>query len=143
MKIGIFGGSFDPPHNEHIRLAQAAIDGLGLDKLLIMPAYAPPHKSGKTLSPDSERLQLCRLAFSGLKKAEVSEYEIERKGTSYTYLTCRHFKAEYPTAQLFWLVGTDMLRDFPTWKNPTEILENVTLAVCARNEKDGSGKISP
>ena len=137
MKIGIFGGSFDPPHNEHIRLAQAAIDGLGLDKLLIMPAYAPPHKSGKTLSPDSERLQLCQLAFSSLKKAEVSDYEIERKGTSYTYLTCRHFKAEYPTAQLFWLVGTDMLRDFPTWKNPTEILENVTLAVCARNEKDG------
>ncbi|MBO5411793.1 MAG: nicotinate (nicotinamide) nucleotide adenylyltransferase [Clostridia bacterium] len=134
MKIGIFGGSFDPPHNEHIRLAQTAIDGLGLDKLFVMPAYAPPHKRGKTLSPDSKRLEMCRLAFAGVEKAEVSDYEIERKGTSYTYLTCRYFKERYPSAEIFWLVGTDMLRDFPTWKNPTEILENVRLAVCARNE---------
>ena len=63
MKIGIFGGSFDPVHTEHIRVAQAAIKSLGLDKLLIMPAHTPPHKAGKSLSPDHERLELCRLAF--------------------------------------------------------------------------------
>ncbi len=136
MKIGIFGGSFDPVHIEHVRLAERAIDELHLDKLLIMPAFAPPHKLYKVLAPDADRLQMCRLAFANVKKAEVCDFEMQQGGTSYTYLTCRHFKNEYPSAQLFWLVGTDMLRDFPTWKNPESILNDVTLAVCARNEKE-------
>ncbi len=135
MRIGVFGGSFDPVHVEHTRLARAAIDGLGLDKLLVMPAHTPPHKPWKVLAPDEVRLQACRLAFSDIPKTEVSDYEIARGGTSYTYLTCRHFRKVYPDAEIFWLVGTDMLRDFPTWKNPREILETVTLAVCARNER--------
>lgn len=136
-KIAIFGGSFDPVHTEHVRLAEAAIKGLGLDKLLIMPAFAPPHKRGKELAPDCDRIEMCRLAFSHLDKVEISDYEIAQGGTSYTYLTCRHFRGVYPSAEIFWLVGTDMLRDFPTWKNPQEILQNVTLGVCARDEKDG------
>lgn len=135
MKIAIFGGSFDPVHTEHIRLAQAAIDELGLDKLFVMPAYAPPHKKGKVLSPDENRLAMCRIAFRDMEKVAVSDYEIGKGGTSYTYLTCRHFKAQYPNDEIFWIVGTDMLRDFPTWKNPEEILENVTLAVCGRDEE--------
>ncbi len=137
MRIAIFGGSFDPVHNEHKRLAQAAIESLGLDKLLIMPAYAPPHKKGKTLSPDEDRLEMCRLAFSDIDKVEICDYEIGKQGTSYTYLTCRAFKEKYPRAELLWLVGTDMLRDFPTWKNPEEILSYATLAACGRNEKEG------
>ena len=136
-KIAIFGGSFDPVHTEHVRLVEAAIKGLGLDKLLVMPAFAPPHKRGKTLAPDRDRLGMCRLAFSHLEKVEISDYEIAQGGTSYTYLTCRHFHEIYPNAEIFWLVGTDMLRDFPTWKNPQDILEHVTLGVCARDEKDG------
>ena len=135
MKIGIFGGSFDPVHIEHTRLARAAIDGLGLDKLVVMPAHTPPHKPWKTLAPDEIRIEACRLAFADIPKTEISDYEIAQGGTSYTYLTCRHFRALYPTAELFWLVGTDMLRDFPTWKNTEEILQTVTLAVCARNER--------
>ena len=137
MRIGIFGGSFDPVHIEHIRVAQSAIKGLGLDKLLIMPAYAPPHKPYKALAPDKHRLAACRLAFADLEKAEVCDFEIAQKGTSYTYLTCRHFKQKYPSAELFWLVGTDMLRDFPTWREPESILTDTRLAVCARNEQDG------
>ena len=136
-RIAIFGGSFDPVHTEHVRLAEAAIKGLGLDKLLVMPAFAPPHKRGKALAPDCHRLEMCRLAFSHLDEVEVNDYEIAQGGTSYTYLTCRHFRAQYPDAELFWLVGTDMLRDFYTWKNPDDILSNVTLGVCARDEKDG------
>ena len=135
MRIGIFGGSFDPVHIEHIRVAQAAIDTLGLDRLLIMPAFAPPHKSGRVLADNGARLEICRLAFSGVEKAEVCDFEIAQGGVSYTYLTCRHFKQAFKGAELFWLVGTDMLRDFPTWKNPDDILSNATLAVCARNEK--------
>lgn len=137
MNIGIFGGSFDPIHIEHIRMAKSAIDTLCLDKLIIMPASTPPHKQGKRLSPAAARLHACTLAFENEPKVEVSDYEIEKQGTSYTYLTCRHFRALYPEANLFWLVGTDMLRDFPTWKNPEDILSNATLAVCSRAEKEG------
>ncbi len=137
MKIGIFGGSFDPVHTEHIRLVQAAMESLGLDKLLVMPAHTPPHKKGKTLSADDERLTLCRLAFADMAGVEVSDYEIRQGGTSFTYLTCEHFRTKYKDAEIFWLVGTDMLRDFPTWRYPERILESVTLAVCARNEAEG------
>ncbi len=135
MRIGLFGGSFDPVHSEHTALARAAIDSLSLDKLFVLPAHTPPHKRGKTLSEGRRRLEMCRLAFADLPQAEVSDYEIKRGGTSYTYLTCRHFKELYPTAELYFLVGTDMLRDFPTWKNPEMILSTATLAVCARAEK--------
>ena len=137
MRIAVFGGSFDPVHTEHIRLAQAAIEELGLDKLFIMPAHAPPHKPGKVLSADEDRLEMCRLAFADMPEAVVSDYEMAQGGTSYTYLTCRHFKKEYPSAEIFWIVGTDMLRDFPTWRNPEDILANVTLAVCGRAEEEG------
>lgn len=137
MRIAVFGGSFDPVHTEHIRLTQAAIEELGLDKLFVMPAHAPPHKPGKELSPDADRLEMCRLAFADCPKVEVSDYEISQGGTSFTYLTCRHFKEQYPSAEIFWIVGTDMLRDFPTWRHPEDILKNVTLAVCGRAETDG------
>lgn len=137
MRIAVFGGSFDPPHSQHIRLAEAAVAELQLDKLLVMPAHTPPHKPWKKLSPNADRLEMCRIAFAGVKNAEICDYEIEKGGTSYTYLTCRHLKEKYANAEIFWLVGTDMLRDFPTWKNPEDILSNVTLAVCGRNEQFG------
>ncbi len=137
MRIGVFGGSFDPVHSEHLRLVRAAMDSLALDKLFVLPAHTPPHKRGKTLSSDEDRLEMCCLAFANLPNVEVSDYEIRKGGTSYTYITCRHFKELFPTAELFFLVGTDMLRDFPTWKNPENILQNATLAVCARDEKEG------
>lgn len=138
MRIAIFGGSFDPIHTEHIRLAQAAIKELALDKLFVMPAYAPPHKKWKILSPGEDRLEMCRLAFQDNEAVEVSDYEIKRRGTSYTYLTCQYFKEKYPSAEIFWIVGADMLQDFPTWKHPENILENVTLAACGREIKDES-----
>lgn len=139
MRIAVFGGSFDPVHIEHTRLAQAAIERLGLDKLFVMPAHRPPHKPNKILSSDPDRLETCRLAFAHIPKVEISDYEISQGGTSYTYLTCGHFRELYPDAEIFWLVGTDMLRDFPTWRQPEAILENVELAVCGRNE-DGAGE---
>ncbi len=137
MRIAVFGGSFDPVHNEHINLVKAAIKSLRLDRLFVMPAYAPPHKKGKTLSPDKDRFALCELAFADVDGVEVSDYEIRKAGTSYTYLTCEYFRSLYQSAEIYWLVGTDMLRDFPTWKYPQRILSAVKLAVCARNEKEG------
>lgn len=134
MRVAVFGGSFDPVHTQHVAVAKAAVESLRLDKIFIMPAFAPPHKRGKQLSPDFARLEMCRLAFEEVENAEVSDYEISQGGVSYTYLTCRRFRSLYPNAEIFWLVGTDMLRDFPTWKNTESILNDVTLAVCARAE---------
>ncbi len=135
MRIAIFGGSFDPVHTEHVRLVRSAIERLSLDTVYVMPAYAPPHKPGKILSSDEDRLACCRLAFADMEKVKISDYEIRKKGVSYTYLTCEEWSEQFPDAEIFWLVGTDMLRDFPTWKNPERILEKVTLAVCGRNER--------
>lgn len=135
MRIAIFGGSFNPVHNEHIRMAKCAAVELSLDTLYVMPAHTPPHKQGKWLAPNEERLKACEIAFAGEENVVVSDYEIRQGGTSYTYLTCRHFRSLYPSAEIFWLVGTDMLRDFPTWKNPEDILSNVTLCVCGRAEQ--------
>ena len=137
MRIGIFGGSFDPVHLEHVAVAESAVRSLALDVLFVMPAKTPPHKNGKILSSDEDRLNMCKIAFRDCKNVVVSDYEIMRGGTSYTYLTCRDFRKKYPTAEIFFIVGTDMLRDFPTWKNPESILNDVTLAVCARDEDKG------
>ncbi len=137
MRIGIFGGSFDPVHIEHVRMASSAIECLRLDKLYVVPAAQPPHKPWKRMTEDGVRLRALEIAFQEIEKAEICPYEIEQQGTSYTYLTCRYFRQKYPTAQLFFLVGTDMLRDFPSWKEPKDILSNATLAVCARAEEQG------
>ncbi|MBQ8319267.1 MAG: nicotinate (nicotinamide) nucleotide adenylyltransferase [Clostridia bacterium] len=137
MRIGIFGGSFDPVHVEHVHLAERAVEDLQLDTLFVMPASCPPHKKGKKLASDADRLAACRAAFSHLAKVEVSGYEIHKRGTSYTFETCRYFKEKYDPCELFFLVGTDMLRDFPNWKNPEDILLDATLAVCARAEESG------
>jgi nicotinate-nucleotide adenylyltransferase len=137
MKIGIFGGSFDPVHKEHVHFVRAAIDCLHLDKVFVMPAHTRPHKPYRVLSSDRDRLEMCRLAFSRLPEVEISNYEIAQGGTSYTYLTCRHFRELFPDAEIFFLVGTDMLRDFPTWKNPQSIVQDVTIAVCGRNDLHG------
>lgn len=135
MRIGIFGGSFDPVHTEHRALCLAAIEDLALDKLIVVPAGVPPHKQGKRLATANDRLAMCRLAFSDVPQAEICDYEIEQGGTSYSYLTVRHFRRLYPQAELFFLVGTDMYLDFFSWKNPEAILAEATLAVCRREEE--------
>ena len=137
MRIAIFGGSFDPVHKEHVHFVRAAIDCLRLDKVFVMPAHTPPHKPYRALCPDDDRLEMCRLAFSSLPEVEVSDYEISQGGTSYTYLTCRHFRQLFPDAEIFFLVGTDMLRNFPYWRQPQSIVEDVTIAVCGRNDEEG------
>lgn len=134
MNIGIFGGSFDPVHTEHKALCLAAIKSLELDRLFVVPAGVPPHKQGKRLASAEDRLAMCRLAFADVDRVTVSDYELNKEGASYSYLTVAHFKAEYPNARLFFLVGTDMYLDFFSWKNPDSILADATLAVCRRNE---------
>ena len=135
MKIALFGGSFDPVHSEHVRCVQAAKEALGLDKVIILPAGLAPHKRWGAFASGEERLAMCRLAFAPFSWAEVSDFEVRQQGRSYTYLTCRHFAQVFPGAQLYFLVGEDMLEDFFTWKEPDDILAHATLAACGRGDR--------
>lgn len=135
MKIAIFGGAFNPVHREHVNVAEAAVRELKLDRLIVMPTAISPHKSGNLLASGEDRLRACRLAFSGVGCAEVSDYELARGGVSYSYLTCEHFRQACPNDEIYFLIGADMLENFPRWKNPGRILECVTLAACAREDE--------
>ncbi len=134
MRIALFGGSFDPVHREHVRLAEAAKRELALDKIFFIPSYRAPHKLFGAVADGEERLVLCRAACKNLPFAEADDTEIKAEGTSYTYLTCRAFKEKFPEATLFFLVGADMLENFFSWKEPDDILKNVTLVACSRGE---------
>lgn len=132
MKTALFGGSFNPVHKEHINILNSAKKELGLDRVIVMPSYSTPNKGGKLTASASDRLNMCRLAFGD--KAEISEFEIERGGISYSYITCEEFKKRYPSDERFFIVGADMYENFKYWKNPEEILNCVTLAVCPREK---------
>ncbi len=134
MKIALFGGSFDPVHREHIRLAVKAKEDLGLDKLFFIPSYRAPHKLLGAVAEGEERAELLRAACRGLPFAETDDIELRAEGTSYTYLTCRTFRERFPAAEIFFIVGADMLENFFSWKNPDDILKNVTLVACGRGE---------
>ena len=136
MKIALFGGSFDPVHLEHRHYVLAAKEALGLDRVIVMPAGRAPHKSWGASADGNARLAMCRIAFRDLPWVTVSDFEIRAEGTSYSYLTCREFAQRYPDAERYFLVGSDMLEDFFTWKNPDDILANVTLAACGRGTGD-------
>lgn len=137
MKTGIYGGAFNPVHKEHINIALAAKAALGLDRLIVIPTYISPHKSGDMSAKGKDRLEMCRLAFAGYSGVEVSDYELKRGGISYSYVTCRHFKKLYPEDELYFIIGADSLQGFYSWRNPEEILKCVTLAVCAREDAEG------
>lgn len=129
--VGILGGTFNPVHLEHVNMAINAIKELKLDKLLIVPSKIPPHKNTIPL-PGKERLKMLELAFSNVEKVEICDWEIRQGGKSYSYLTVEHFSNVYKSANLYFIVGGDMLNDFRTWKNPSRILELCDLAVFTR-----------
>ena len=140
MKIGIYGGTFNPPHLGHMTAARAVFDLLQLDKLLLIPAGLPPHKAMPAGSPTSEqRLELTRLAAeqTGLgKNVEVLDMELRRSGKSYTVDTLAELKAQYPEDELWLLMGTDMFLTLQAWKSPEKILELAGIAAFGRTEED-------
>ena len=135
-RIGMYGGSFNPPHVGHVLAAKETVRLLRLDRLLVIPTWQAPHKQKLEGSPTPEqRLELTRLAFSGLPEAEVSDLEIARQGVSYTVDTLTELKKRYPEDELILLMGTDMLLNFPTWRRPEEIARLATLAVMHRQDE--------
>ena len=140
-RIGIYGGAFNPPHTGHIRAAQFAVQALSLDKLLLIPSCASPHKPLPEGSPTpQQRLTMTQL-WAG-EKMEVCDIELSRGGTSYTYETVEQLKQRYPDNELVLFMGTDMFLSFHTWKEPKRILKCVSLAVFYRGDKGEQADIA-
>jgi nicotinate-nucleotide adenylyltransferase len=135
MKIGIFGGSFDPPHIGHINAAKKAKETLSLDRVIVVPAYVSPFKTGRKATLAEHRLKMAELAFNK-PFSDISDYEILKGGVSYTIETVTHFKDFYPDSVFTLILGTDAFLGFDKWYKYREIAELVSLAVVARNEKD-------
>lgn len=134
MKIGIYGGTFSPPHNGHVNAARMFAAAESLDKLLIIPTFIPPHKTETSAVPAEERLEMCRLAFTD-DNFDVSDMEVRRKGKSYTFDTLTELKEMYRSDDFYLLCGTDMLLSFEKWYRFADILSMCTV-VCMRREEN-------
>ena len=133
--IAIFGGTFNPVHNGHIKLAMDVRKEFDIDRIIVMPSKIPPHKKADNLASDNDRLNMCRLAFEELKGFEVSDYEIKNSSISYTYYTLKYFKETYPLEKLYFIMGGDMLLSFTKWHRFEEILSMASIIPASR-EKD-------
>ncbi|HVS59662.1 MAG TPA: nicotinate-nucleotide adenylyltransferase [Gemmatimonadaceae bacterium] len=134
MRIGVFGGTFDPPHVGHLLLAADAREALQLDRLIFIPAATQPFKLGTPpVASGQDRLEMVRLAVADDANYAVDEAEINRKGLSYTVDTLEHLAERFKGAQLFLLIGQDALAGFPQWRNPERIRELATLAAMERS----------
>ncbi|MBE5754034.1 MAG: nicotinate (nicotinamide) nucleotide adenylyltransferase [Clostridiales bacterium] len=131
-RIGIFGGTFNPVHTEHVEIVRHAIEELKLDRLIVMPTFIAPHKTDIPL-PAQDRINMLKIAFKDFDKVEVSDFEILNGGKSYTYLTVEHFKKTL-NAHLFFICGGDMLTNFKTWRYPERILAACDLAAFGRED---------
>lgn len=132
-RIGIMGGTFNPPHAGHLLCASEACDQLGLDRVLFVPAHTPPHKEVAAGAPSPEiRAELCRLATQDDPRLDVSEIEIERGGASYTVDTLRELARRQPGDDLVFIVGADTALSLPTWREPEEVSRLATIGVAGR-----------
>ena len=130
MKIGIYGGTYNPPHTGHMQAAREAVRLLGLDKLLLIPDRIAPHKKIPAGSPTPEqRLEMLRIAAANDPVMEVSDIELKREGPSFSYLTVEALRAQYPDAELYLLMGTDMFLSFHTLREPERIMREAALGV--------------
>jgi nicotinate-nucleotide adenylyltransferase len=135
MRLGVFGGSFDPPHKGHLQLAAAALDQAQLDRVLLVPAARQPLKPEGPRASDSDRVEMLQLAIAEVpdpSQWEVSTLEIDRGGVSYTVETLAELQRCHPGAALFFLMGADSLAELPHWYEPRRILELATPLVVER-----------
>jgi nicotinate-nucleotide adenylyltransferase len=132
MKIGILGGTFNPIHIGHLILAEEAREKLGLDKIIFVPAYLPPHKDNADIAQACERLKMVSLATKGNKYFSVSDCEIKRDGRSYTIDTIREFKEKFPKDELYFIIGSDLLKYLAEWKDLVDIIKMVKFIAATR-----------
>ena len=133
-RVGVFGGTFSPPHKGHVHAAKSFMEQMGLDRLVIIPTGIPPHKTRTESTTAEERLSLCRAAFSFSENITVSDMEVKREGKSYTADTLTQLAKD--GQELFFLCGTDMLLTLDAWYDPARIFRLAHIA-CLPREKDG------
>lgn len=138
-RLGIFGGTFDPPHIGHLIIAQTALCELGLDKVMFIPCGNPPHKSAKQITKAEHRLAMVKKLICTNDRFEVSDIEVTNDAPSYTASTIKHLQEQLPGVGLTFIVGADSLAYMKNWWQPEEIFSRCTVAVAARNSvgKDG------
>lgn len=119
--LAVLGGSFNPPHATHRRLVEAALVGLPVDRVLVIPAGDHPHKRNADMAPAEDRLAMCRLAFADLPRVTVDDRELRRLGPSFTVDTLAALRAEHPGRRLYFLIGSDNLPLLPTWREPERL----------------------
>ena len=132
MRIGLLGGTFNPIHIGHLILAEEAREKLNLDKIILVPAYLPPHKDITGIASAKDRYAMVKLAIKGNRYFAVSDIEIKRDGRSYTIDTVREFKKIYPKDELFFITGSDLLKYLDEWKDLSEIVKMVEFVVATR-----------
>ena len=132
--IGIFGGSFNPPHKAHKAIIKAVLNQYNLDTVYIMPTAKPPHKSNKAYESTDHRVRMCRLMIDSIgdSRLKYSDFEIEKGGVSYTYQTILSLKEKYPEDNLYFIIGGDSLEAFSTWVKPEVISEFATILSAPR-----------
>jgi nicotinate-nucleotide adenylyltransferase len=133
-RLGLLGGTFNPPHLGHLVCAQAAIDGLGLDRVLFVPVHTPPHKEASSDPGVEHRVALCEAAVAGDDRFSVSRLEADVPGRSYTVDTLSRLHDQCPEDQLTFIVGGDMARSLPDWREPETILSLAEIGVAGREE---------
>lgn len=132
MRIGVFGGTFDPPHHGHLVLAEQCREQCQLDEVWFVPAAIPPHKQDMLISPAKARCDMIEFAIAGNSQFKLSRVELDRPGLSYTVATLEQLQAEVSTRELFLLVGADSIRDLPAWRQPDRIQELATIVAVNR-----------
>jgi len=138
VRLGIFGGTFDPPHVGHLLAASDAIEHLALDRLVFVPVATQPLKASRPTAPAADRLAMVRLTAGDDPRLETDSVELDRDGLSYTVDTLREFARRAPSAERFFLVGADVLSTFADWRDPHVVLDLATLAVLTRRADPGA-----
>lgn len=135
-RIGILGGTFDPPHIGHLILAEYAAEALDFAQVLFVPAGNPPHKLDEVRTPIEHRLTMLERAIAGNARFAISRVDIDRPGPHYTVDMVAIVQQQYPDADLYFVMGGDSLRDLPKWKRPAELIQRCTLAVMQRPDME-------
>lgn len=141
MRIGIYGGTFDPPHVGHRKYALDAIEKLELDMLIVIPTYAAPHKFHKGTASCADRMAMTQMLFEDDCRVTVSDIEIQRQGKSYTVDTVKQLREDYPDDELIFLMGSDMLLSFHRWRKPEEIIKYVRICAVTRCDEIGKDEL--
>jgi nicotinate-nucleotide adenylyltransferase len=134
LRLGLYGGSFDPVHHAHLILARQALEDLQLDRVIFIPAAESPFKPGNTAASAEDRLEMIRLAIQSEPAFAVDRIEIDREPPSYTIHTVKSYKAQYPREKLIFLVGEDHVESLPKWNDFDELVQLVNFAILSRSD---------